>query len=237
MDTPPAIQGQQPDEPRRYGRRLFLATVVGGVSSLYWGKAAWEHVTGVVSPVASAIAPILPTGGWRIYTISGHMPVFDPATWRLSIGGLVEQPVSLTYDDLRALPRVEQVSTFHCVTGWTVKNVHWAGVRMNDVLSRARPQASGHALRFVSMEVPYVDHLTMHQASLHDVMLAYEMDGQPLPREHGAPVRLIIPEMYGYKNVKWLQGIDVVPQAVSGYWEGLGYDRDAWVGRSNGYGT
>jgi len=56
------------------------------------------------------------------------------------------------------------------------------------------------------------------------------MDGQPLPREHGAPVRLIIPEMYGYKNVKWLQGIDVVPQAVNGYWENLGYDRDAWVG-------
>jgi DMSO/TMAO reductase YedYZ molybdopterin-dependent catalytic subunit len=238
MDVPPVTGEHTPEEePRRYGRRLFLATVVGGVSSLYWGKAAWEHVTGVVSPVASAIAPILPTGGWRIYTISGHMPVFDPATWRLSIGGLVEQPVSLTYDDLRALPRVEQVSTFHCVTGWTVKNVHWAGVRMNDVLSRARPQASGHALRFVSMEVPYVDHLTMHQASLHDVMLAYEMDGQPLPREHGAPVRLIIPEMYGYKNVKWLQGIDVVPQAVSGYWEDLGYDRDAWVGRSNGYGT
>jgi DMSO/TMAO reductase YedYZ molybdopterin-dependent catalytic subunit len=85
------------------------------------------------------------------------------------------------------------------------------------------------------MEVPYVDYLTLHQASLHDVMLAYEMDGKPLPREHGAPVRLIIPEMYGYKNVKWLQGIDVVDHAGQGYWEGLGYDKDAWVGRSNGY--
>ena len=216
---------------------MFLATVAGGVSSLYWGKAAWDRVTGVVSPVAEAIAPIIPSSGWRIYTISGHMPVFDPATWQLRIGGLVEQPVSLTYEEVRALPRVEQVSTFHCVTGWTVKNVHWAGVRLDDVLSRARPLASGTALRFVSMEVPYVDYLTNHQASLHDVMLAYEMDGRPLPREHGAPLRLIIPEMYGYKNVKWLQGIDVVPSAVNGYWEDLGYDRDAWVGRSNGYGT
>jgi DMSO/TMAO reductase YedYZ molybdopterin-dependent catalytic subunit len=87
------------------------------------------------------------------------------------------------------------------------------------------------------MEVPYVDYLTLPQASMHDVMLAYEMDGRPLPREHGAPVRLIIPEMYGYKNVKWLHEIDVVPQAVNGYWENLGYDRDAWVGRSNGYGS
>jgi DMSO/TMAO reductase YedYZ molybdopterin-dependent catalytic subunit len=85
------------------------------------------------------------------------------------------------------------------------------------------------------MEVPYIDYLTLPQASLHDVMLAYEMDGRPLPREHGAPVRLVIPEMYGYKNVKWLQRIDVVPRTAQGYWEDLGYDRDAWVGRSNGY--
>ena len=149
--------------PRRYGRRLFLATVAGGISSLYWGKAAWDHVTRRGLPGRRrAIAPILPSGGWRIYTISGHMPVFDPATWRLKIGGLVEQPVSLTYDELRALPRVEQVSTFHCVTGWTVDNVHWGGVRLSDVLDRAQPQASGHALRFVSMEVPYVDYLTLH---------------------------------------------------------------------------
>jgi DMSO/TMAO reductase YedYZ molybdopterin-dependent catalytic subunit len=233
MDSPPAPE----QEPRRYGRRLFLATLAGGVSSLYWGKAAWDHVTGVISPVANAVAPILPTGGWRIYTISGHMPEFDPATWRLKIGGLVEKPLSLTYDELRALPHVQQVSTFHCVTGWTVQNVHWGGVRLDDVLGPARPRASGRALRFVSMEVPYVDYLTVPQASLRDVMLAYEMDGKPLAREHGAPVRLVIPEMYGYKNVKWLQAIDVVPEAVNGYWEDLGYDRNAWVGRSNGYGT
>ena len=233
MDSPPVPE----QESRRYGRRLFLATVAGGISSLFWGKAAWDQVTGVISPVASAIAPILPTGGWRIYTISGSMPTFDPAAWRLKIGGLVDQPVSLTYDELRALPRVDQVSTFHCVTGWTVQNVHWGGVRISDVLARAQPQAAGRALRFVSMEVPYVDYLTKKQALLPDVMLAYEMDGKPLPQEHGAPVRLVIPEMYGYKNVKWLNGIDVVPAAVNGYWEDLGYDRDAWVGRSNGYGA
>ena len=242
MEQPPVTGEPRPEpppegEPRRYGRGLFLATVVGGISSLYWGKAAWDHVTGVVSPVAASLAPILPTGGWRIYTISGHMPVFDPATWRLKIGGLVERPVSLTYDQLRALPRAEQVTTFHCVTGWSVQNVHWAGVRMHDVLASARPLDSGHALRFVSMEVPYIDYLTVDQASLPNVMLAYEMDGRPLPREHGAPVRLVIPEMYGYKNVKWLQGIDVVPRLEPGYWENLGYDQDAWVGRSNGYGA
>src|SRR5436305_4646086 len=125
MESPPVTTEQNP-EPRRYGRGLFLVTVAGGVSSLYWGKAAWSQVSGVVSPVAGALAPILPTGGWRIYTVSGRMPVFDPAVWRLTVGGMVDRPVSLTYDQLRALPRAEQVSTFHCVTGWTVEKVTWA---------------------------------------------------------------------------------------------------------------
>ena len=235
MDPPRASDHR--NQPHRFGRGVFLATVAGGLTSLFWGKTAWDHVTGVISPVASTLAPILPTGGWRIYTISGHMPVFDQATWRLQIGGLVEQPTSLDYATLLRLPRVEQVSDFHCVTGWSVKNVHWGGVRLHDVLAAARPLASAHALEFVSMEQPYVDSLTLQQASLQDVMFAYEMDGKPLPREHGAPVRLVIPEMYGYKNVKWLQGINLVPQVEPGYWEQLGYDQDAWVGRSNGYGT
>jgi DMSO/TMAO reductase YedYZ molybdopterin-dependent catalytic subunit len=221
----------------RFGRGVFLATVAGGVTSLLWGRAAWDGVSGAVSPVAGSIAPFLPTGGWRIYTISGSMPTFDEATWRLGVGGLVERPLSLTYRELRALPRAEQVSTFHCVTGWTVDNVHWGGVRIRDVLAGAKPIARAHALRFVSMEKPYVDYLTLDQAALGDVMLAYEMDEKPLPREHGAPLRLIFPEMYGYKNVKWLDRIELVPEAASGYWEDLGYDRDAWVGRSNGYGT
>ena len=234
METP--THTNEP-EPRRYGRRLFLATVVGGLSSLHWGKAAWDHVSGAISPVAGALAPILPTGGWRIYTISGSMPKFDPATWRLKIGGLVGQPLSLTYDELRSLPRVHQVSNFHCVTGWSVDSVHWGGVRIHDVLAAAKPHSSAHALQFVSLEQPYIDYLTVQQASVHDVMLAYEMDGKPLAREHGAPVRLVIPEMYGYKNVKWLEQINLVPQVELGYWEELGYDRDAWVGRSNGYGA
>jgi DMSO/TMAO reductase YedYZ molybdopterin-dependent catalytic subunit len=194
-------------------------------------------VSKVVSPVAGTIAPILPTQGWRIYTVSDHMPTFDPATWQLRIGGLVEKPTVLTYAHLRALPRVEQISTFHCVTGWTVPNVHWAGVRLTDVFDLVRPFPEAGALQFVSAEDPYVDYLSMRQALLPDVLLAYEMDGKPLPQEHGAPLRLVIPDMYGYKNVKWLNAINIVPSAEDGYWEALGYDRDAWVGRSNGYGS
>jgi DMSO/TMAO reductase YedYZ molybdopterin-dependent catalytic subunit len=221
---------------RRVGRGVFLATLAGGVSSVLWGKTVWDHVSHVVSPVESLV-PLLPSGGWRIYTVSGSLPRFDEESWRLQVGGHVRKPVSLSYRELLALPKAEQVSTFHCVTGWSVDNVKWGGVRLNDVLATAQPLPSAHALEFVSAEKPYVDSLTVEQAGLHDVMLAYEMDGRPLSRAHGAPLRLVIPEMYGYKNVKWLAGINLVPRALDGYWEELGYDRDAWVGRSNGYGT
>jgi DMSO/TMAO reductase YedYZ molybdopterin-dependent catalytic subunit len=220
----------------RVGRGVFLATVAGGVSSLVWGKSLWGAVSNVLSPIESKI-PLLPSGGWRIYAVSGHLPTFDPETWRLDVGGHVEKPISLDYRELLALPKAEQVSTFHCVTGWTVKNVSWGGVRLAHVLAQVQPLPDAHALEFVSAEHPYVDSLTMAQAGLQDVMLAYEMDGKPLPRAHGAPVRLVIPEMYGYKNVKWLNRIDLVAQPTDGYWEQLGYDRDAWVGRSNGYGA
>jgi DMSO/TMAO reductase YedYZ molybdopterin-dependent catalytic subunit len=218
--------------PRKVGRAVFLGTVLGGVSALWWGKAGWDRVSAAISPIEGSI-PLLPSGGWRIYTISGSMPRFDPKTWQLSVGGLVDEETSLSYDELRSLPKVHQISTFHCVTGWTVKNVGWGGVRLDDVLKRVSPKPEAHALQFVSMEVPYVDYLTVQQAGLQDVMLAYEMNGKPLPREHGAPVRLVIPEMYGYKNVKWL---NLVGKPTDGYWEQLGYDRDAWVGHSNGYG-
>ena len=230
------MSGATPPE-RRIGRGVFLATVAGGVSSLFWGKAAWSRVTGVVSPVADALVPVLPSSGWRIYSVADHLPAFDPATWRLTVGGLVQRPLNLDYESLRALPRVEQVSTFHCVTGWTVNNVAWGGVRLHDVLAHVRPHPDAHALRFVSAEDPYDDFLTLEQASLPDVLLAYEMDGKPLSRAHGAPLRVVIPEMYGYKNVKWVERIELVPAVRDGYWEALGYDRDAWVGRSNGYGA
>jgi DMSO/TMAO reductase YedYZ molybdopterin-dependent catalytic subunit len=225
------------EEERRIGRGVFLGTVVAGATSLVWGKAVWGRVSGVVSPVAGTLAPILPTSGWRIYSVADTMPTFDRATWRLTVGGLTGRQLSLGYADLLRLPRVEQVSTFHCVTGWTVQGVHWAGVRLADVIGPAQPSPHAHALRFVSAEDPYDDYLTRGQASLRDVLLAYEMDGKPLSRAHGAPLRLVIPDMYGYKNVKWLRRIEVVPRAESGYWEQLGYDRDAWVGHSNGYST
>jgi DMSO/TMAO reductase YedYZ molybdopterin-dependent catalytic subunit len=221
---------------RPYGRRAFLGLLAGGISSLAW--ASWAE--GIFSPVTSAFSQalgnLLPVGGWRIYTISGSMPVFDPKVWRLRIDGLVRTPRSLTYDELLALPRARQTSTFHCVTGWSVENVRWAGVRFDHLLGLVEPLPAATAIRFVSMEHPYDDSLTLEQVRLHDAMLALELDGEPLSRAHGAPARAVIPEMYGYKGVKWLTRMELVATQPLGYWEQRGYDQNAWVGRSNGYG-
>jgi DMSO/TMAO reductase YedYZ molybdopterin-dependent catalytic subunit len=223
------------DDARRYGRRTFLGVSALGLSSLVWGEPVWQRVSSLSRPIRNALPPSLVPSGWRIYTVAGTMPRFDPATWRLRIGGLVDRPTTMTIGELRALPRFEQTATFHCVTGWSVKDVHWAGVRFDDLLAAAKPQAAAGGLQFTSAEQPYVDSLSRQQAALPDVLLAYELDGKPLSRDHGAPVRVVIPDMYGYKGVKWVERIDLVPEPEPGYWEVRGYDSDAWVGQSNGY--
>ena len=217
---------------QRLGRAAFLGVTVAGLSSLLWGRSAWEAASGFLPDSVGAVLP-QPTSGWRIYTVAATMPRFDAATYRLRVEGMVQRPLSLTLRDLQALPVAEQVSDFHCVTGWTVDDVRWTGVRIRDVLAPAGPLPSGAALSFVSAERPYVDSLTLEQALLPDVMLAWSMDGRPLTRPHGAPLRLVMPRMYGYKSVKWLERIVLTREPADGYWEQRGYDRDAWIGRSN----
>ena len=217
---------------QRLGRAAFLGVSVAGLSSLVWGRAAWESVSGLLPDSVGAVLP-QPTSGWRIYTVAATMPAFDPASYRLRVEGLVRRPITLTLPELQALPVARQVSDFHCVTGWSVEDVRWTGVRIQDVLAPAGPLPGAGALSFVSAERPYVDSLTLEQALLPDVMLAWDMDARPLTRPHGAPVRLVVPEMYGYKSVKWVERIVVTREPIVGYWEQRGYDRDAWVGRSN----
>jgi len=216
---------------RTIGRAAFLGIVGAGVAGLFFAR---DAVGLIGKAVPDRVASLVPSSGWRIYTIGSSMPRIRPAEYRLRIEGQVEKPVTLTLADLRALPRAEQVSDFHCVTGWSVYNVSWGGVRLADVLDQAKPLAGWRSLRFISDEVPYDDSLTAEQALLDDVMLAIDMDGKPLSRPHGAPARVVMPQMYGYKSVKWVTRIEVRSDVLPGYWEQHGYDADAWLGRSNG---
>jgi DMSO/TMAO reductase YedYZ molybdopterin-dependent catalytic subunit len=237
------VIARQPDDPTEgapIGRRAFLGLVAVGASSLVWGDAASRLLSQAARPVTDALPATLrdvipaPGGGWRIYAVNPPLPTFNPARWQLRIDGLVERPRRLSYSELRALPAARQVSDFHCVTGWSVAGVHWAGVRFADLLALVRPLSSAKTLVFFSAERPYVDTLTLEQGLSADAMLAYDMDGRPLTRPHGAPARLVMPRMYGYKGVKWVERILVSDRTVDGFWEQRGYDRDAWLGHSNG---
>ena len=140
----------------RVGRGVFLAAVAGGVSSLLWGKAAWGRVSGALSPVGVA-RPARPDG--RLADLHRRRARCRSSTrrrWRLADRRPRRAAARRSrYHELLALPKVEQVSTFHCVTGWTVKNVHWGGVRHRATCSRSRARSDGaHALEFVSAEQP-----------------------------------------------------------------------------------
>ena len=217
------------------GRRAFLGAVGLGLTSLAWGGAALDLAAQSTRLLPEPLRAAIPFGkGWRIYAVNPPHPTFDAATWRLRIEGLVARPLSLTYAQLLALPSAEQTSDFVCVTGWSVDDVRWGGVRFADLLAAARPLPAARALRFESAEEPYEDSLTLEQATVPDAMLATSMDGAPLQRKHGAPARVVMPRMYGYKGVKWVQRIVVTDRVTDGYWQQRGYDRDAWIGGSNG---
>ena len=217
------------------GRRTFLAVVGLGVLGMAFGTRFSQVASPIGAVVPQGIKDLVPTDGWRIYAINPPWPTFHPGSWRLEVGGAVEQPLSLSWDEFTALPSESQITDFHCVTGWSVSSVHWQGVRLQTLWDMAKPTAQARVANFVSMEKPYIDTLTMRQTTMPQVMLAHTMNGQPLSRAHGAPVRLVIPEMYGYKNVKWLTKIELTAELQPGFWEQNGYDVDAWVGRSNGY--
>jgi DMSO/TMAO reductase YedYZ molybdopterin-dependent catalytic subunit len=230
-----SVDDEQVPPGRPIGRRAFFGVVGVGLTSLAWGGAAVNLVAQSTQLLPETLRAVVPFGkGWRIYAVNPPYPTFDPASWRLRIDGLVEHPMDLSYAQLLALPQAEQTSDFTCVTGWSVDDVRWSGVRFADLLAAARPLPSARALSFESAEDPYVDTLTLEQAMAPDAMLAHAMDGAPLKREHGAPARLVMPKMYGYKGVKWVRRISVTDRVTDGYWEQRGYDRDAWIGDSNG---
>jgi DMSO/TMAO reductase YedYZ molybdopterin-dependent catalytic subunit len=185
-----------------------------------------KDVTGLLS--------LLPLGRFRFYSITGNFPHRDRDVYKLAVTGLVDRPFTLSYAELVAMPKAELLRDFQCVTGWRVPDTHWTGVRLSDLLDRAGVKPEATALRFVSFDGEYTESLTLAQARRSDVMVAYELEGNPLSSDHGGPVRLYVAPMYGYKSCKWLESIELTAEVEPGYWEQNGYDVDGWVGRSNG---
>jgi DMSO/TMAO reductase YedYZ molybdopterin-dependent catalytic subunit len=220
------------------GRRVFLGLLgVGGVGILTGARIQnWlERIAGpLIAKDGTGLSALLPIGRFRIYTVTGELPSRSRTSYKLQVHGLVAQPVTLTYDDLIAMPATSLTRDFQCVTGWRVPDVSWKGVKLSDLLDRVGVQPGARALRFRSFDGAYTESLTLQQARRPDVIVAYDFEGSPLADEHGGPVRLYIAPMYGYKSIKWLDTIELTREVEPGYWEHRGYDVDGWVGRSNG---
>ena len=221
------------------GRRVVLGMLGLGGAGILFGARAQNLLESALGPVTSedgtGLSSLLPVGRFRIYTVTGTLPYMAPADWRMKVGGFVDQPFEIGFDELTALPPTRLTKDFQCVTGWRVSDVKWTGVRLADLLDRAGVRDGAQGVRFTSFDGAYTERLTLEQARRDDVIVAYEMEGNPVSRPHGGPVRMLVAPMYGYKSIKWLNGIEVTEgPGELGYGEVRGYDDDAWVGRSNG---
>jgi DMSO/TMAO reductase YedYZ molybdopterin-dependent catalytic subunit len=163
----------------------------------------------------------------------GDVPSVSHAEWRLDIGGRCDNPITLDWDGFMALPQIDDVSDFHCVTTWSRMDNHWRGVRFRSLAELAVPSPEA---RFVlctgydhmpGTRIPYTVNLPLARAVEEDVLLVHTWEGQPLPREHGGPCRMITPKLYAWKGAKWIRRVAFLAEDEPGFWETRGYSNSA----------
>ncbi|MCJ8012668.1 molybdopterin-dependent oxidoreductase [Paenibacillus sp. KQZ6P-2] len=234
-----------------YTRRAFIRSAIGlgfavtlGPSFVKWLASSLSfdanvenlvqqddnHLVPAPQPAAASLPPVGggSKGSFRIYTVT-PIPTFDNSNWSFTVDGLVNKPLKWNWEEFVKLQRTVQVSDFHCVTGWSVYNNTWEGISLKQLLEQAGVQASAQTVKFYSGDGEYTDSLSLEQAQMNDIMVAVMLDGKPIPSDLGGPVRLVVPQMYAYKSVKWLNRIELIAEDHVGYWEVRGYDKDAWV--------
>ena len=209
------------------GRRVFLGlATLGAVGVVFWASVAnfFGNVLG------SGLGGLLPGGDrFRIYSITGSYPEVSRDNYRLKVSGLVNDPRTFTIDDLEAMPSTKFTKSFQCVTGWRVPDVQWEGVQLSHLLTTVGVKPGAVALTFESYDRADTESLTIDQAHLSDVIVAYRMLDAPVTTKHGGPVRLYVAPMFGYKSLKWLSAIKVVNEVQPGYWEQNGYPVNGWL--------
>lgn len=155
-------------------------------------------------------------------------PRFDAETYRFRVWGAVENPMELTWDELQALPRTQLTADFHCVTTWSRYDNAWEGVHIREILRRARPKPEcTHVMEHSYSSIKYTTNVPLSALDDDDVLIAFKHDGEPIPADHGGPVRLILPKLYAYKSAKWLSGLEFMTEDRPGFWEERGYSNSA----------
>ncbi len=181
--------------------------------------------------------PKLPVGqhevkNWPVLDL-GEQPEVQLDTWKLEVGGLVENPFTLNWERFLALPQIDDVSDFHCVTTWSRYANHWRGVRFRTIAELAVPKEQAHFVLCTGYDfmpgtfIPYTVNVPLNRAIDDDVLLVHTWEGAPLPREHGGPVRMITPKLYAWKGAKWIRKIEFLERDQKGFWEVRGYSNSA----------
>jgi DMSO/TMAO reductase YedYZ molybdopterin-dependent catalytic subunit len=165
---------------------------------------------------------------WPVLDL-GEQPEIARDDWRLTIDGAVEHPAMWTWEAFLSQPQTESVSDIHCVTTWSRYDNRWTGMATRDLLDAVVPRPEARFVMLHSYD-EYTTNLTLEDFATSDALLAHSWEGAPLTREHGGPVRLIVPHLYFWKSAKWLQRIEFRARDERGLWEANGYHNrgDPW---------
>ena len=170
-------------------------------------------------------------GEWPVLDL-GQTPAVSTERWRLAVDGAVETPLTLSFADLLALPQVDVDADFHCVTGWSVLDVAFRGVRLETIAALARP--AGEATHLMCHgHGGYSTNLPLEEALKPDVLLVHAIDGKPLAPERGGPIRIVVPQLWAWKGAKWVNRLEVLTHDRRGYWEIRGYSNTAYPWRDD----
>ena len=223
------------------GRRRLLSALPIGIGAVSLGLLAWKLVPdwyrAIFNPPESGLRgpspELTPVGNFYVVSKNFVDPTVDAQGWTLSVGGSVQKPLRLSLSDLRALTGANEYVTMECISnnvgGEQMSTGSFTGVRLRELLAMASPKADGTWAAFKARD-GYTESIPMSLVQgAPEIIVAYELNGAPLPVNHGFPARMIIPGHYGMKGPKWLDSIDLVNHESGGYWEQQGWDHNAIV--------
>ena len=230
VETPAGEVASSPSRRALLGRLPALA--LGGAAAILIGRGLLKSVGGGAraSHAGKPTPEVTPTSDFYVVSKNLIDPALGAASWRLRVGGLTRRMLELSYEDILALPAVEQYATLQCISnevnGDLMSNAAWTGVPLRSLIETAEPLSSAAYVSFRSAD-DYTESLPLEVALREGVLLAYAMNGEPLPDEHGFPLRLLVPGKYGIKNPKWLTEIALLDEEALGYWEERGWSNEA----------
>jgi DMSO/TMAO reductase YedYZ molybdopterin-dependent catalytic subunit len=234
---PAAAAGPAPEDERpygavRYSRRRVLVlggALVAGAAAVIAGLRALGGPSEVADKVGGPVADQF--GTFPVRSVE-EVPDVPPDQWVVKVDGLVESPLTLDRTTWNELQRLNETVDFHCVEGWGVDDVRWGGVAPSVLLDQAGVKTEARYAVFYAHGGVYLSSLPLELVRDSQTLLADSLGGQPLPPEHGGPLRLVVPKQLGYKSVKWVERIELSEKIRTGYWEGNGYPEDAPVSGS-----